>query len=47
MKRSSICLITCMAALALTGCGNGRMSETRSWMQDEKSKGASIGQTSA
>lgn len=38
MKRSSICLITCMAALALTGCGNGRMSETRSWMQDEKAK---------
>lgn len=38
MRRSVICLVTCMAAMALTGCGNSRMSETSSWMQDERNK---------
>lgn len=38
MKRSGIYIALCSAALVLAGCGNSRMNETRSWMEEERSK---------
>lgn len=38
MKRSVICITACSIALALAGCGNSRMNETRAWMEEERGK---------